>query len=190
MAATCQAVKAASRHTNEVRISFDEWNVWHQDEPTSKPAQQWEIVPRLLEDNYTVSEAVVVGNLLMSLLRNMDWVTAASQAQLVNVIVPIMTEPGGKSWRQTIFHPFALTAQHSRGNVLDCHVDSPRLTTDRYGEVDLIDSVVTHDPDSGECCVLAVNRSESDSVTLEVQIRECRTTGVLQALTYSNDDPE
>src|SRR5690625_6901617 len=53
--------------------------------------------------------------LLISLLRHTDRVHSASLAQLVNVIAPIMTEPGGRSWRQTIFHPFALTARHAAG---------------------------------------------------------------------------
>ncbi len=53
-------------------------------------------------------DAVVFGNLLISLIRHADRVTAASLAQLVNVIAPIMTEPGGPAWRQTTFFPFAI----------------------------------------------------------------------------------
>ena len=63
--------------------------------------------PRLIEDRYSVTDAVVVGNLLISLLRHADRVAVACLAQLVNVIAPIMTEPGGPAWRQTTFHPFA-----------------------------------------------------------------------------------
>ena len=72
----------------------------------------WPVAPRLLEDHYNVADAVVVGNLLISLLRHADRVTAACLAQLVNVIAPIMTEPGG-AWRQTTFHPFALTSRYA-----------------------------------------------------------------------------
>ncbi|PPF12993.1 hypothetical protein C5B92_16660, partial [Rathayibacter sp. AY1A4] len=35
----------------------------------------------------------------------------AHPAQLVNVIAPIMTEPGGAAWRQTTFFPFSTTAR-------------------------------------------------------------------------------
>lgn len=52
--------------------------------------------PRQLEDVYSVADAVVVGNLLMTLLKHSDRVTSASLAQLGNVIAPIMTEPGGR----------------------------------------------------------------------------------------------
>ena len=44
--------------------------------------------PRQLEDVYSVADAVVVGNLLMTLLKHSDRVTSASLAQLVNVIAP------------------------------------------------------------------------------------------------------
>jgi alpha-L-arabinofuranosidase len=65
-----------------------------------------------------VLDADVVGNLLISLLRHADRVTAACLAQLVNVIAPIMTEPGGPAWRQTTFFPFATTARLARGEVV------------------------------------------------------------------------
>ncbi len=77
----------------------------------SRAATEWPVAPRVIEDEYNVADAVVVGNLLISLLRHSDRVTAACQAQLVNVIAPIRTEPGGPAWRQTIFHPFALTSR-------------------------------------------------------------------------------
>ena len=66
--------------------------------------------------SYSVVDAVVFGNLLISLIRHADRVTAASLAQLVNVIAPIMTEPGGPAWRQTTFFPFAVTSRLARGS--------------------------------------------------------------------------
>ena len=71
------------------------------------------MAPRLLEDVYSLADAVVVGDLLITLLQHADRVRAASLAQLVNVIAPIMTEPGGAAWRQTTFYPFALTAANA-----------------------------------------------------------------------------
>jgi alpha-N-arabinofuranosidase len=62
-----------------------------------------------------VLDAVVVGSLLITLLKHSDRVTAACQAQLVNTIGSIRCEPGGPAWRQSIFHPFALTARHAKG---------------------------------------------------------------------------
>jgi len=61
---------------------------------------------------------VVLGNLLITLLKNSDRVTSASLAQLVNVIAPIMTEPGGEAWRQTTFFPFSVTSRLAEGVVV------------------------------------------------------------------------
>lgn len=191
--ATADAVRAAGGHRKRISISFDEWNVWYLDRAESQPpsGDDWPVAPVLLEDRYTVADAVVVGGLLISLLRHTDRVHAASLAQLVNVIAPIMTEPGGRSWRQTTFHPFALTSRHAVGDVLRSVLTSPTYATARYGEVPLVDAVAVHDPDPGSLTVLAVNRSQGDDVTLEVGLRSFGDPGtfeVVEALTLSHDD--
>lgn len=98
VAATIDATKAHLKSAHDVYISFDEWNVWYQGEEPSKTPEgigNWPVAPRLLEDIYTAADAVVFGDLMITLLKNADRVRAASLAQLVNVIAPIMTEPGG-----------------------------------------------------------------------------------------------
>ena len=115
VSATADAVRAHKKLDKRIHISFDEWNVWYQHRAESKPptGHDWPVAPVLLEDRYNVADAVVVGNLLISLLRHTDRVHSASLAQLVNVIAPIMTEPGGRSWKQTIFHPFAQASRYA-----------------------------------------------------------------------------
>src|SRR5690606_34416682 len=116
--ATCDYVRAKRRATKRIEISFDEWNVWYMDDPARQEQEPWQEAPRLLEDVYTVTDAVVVGSLLVTLLRHCDRVRVACLAQLVNVIAPIMTEPGGPAWRQTTFYPFADASRYGRGQVL------------------------------------------------------------------------
>ena len=72
-----------------------------------------------------MADAVVFGNLMISLLKHADRVTSASLAQLVNVIAPIMTEPGGPAWRQTTFFPFAITSRLAQGEALELKLDAP-----------------------------------------------------------------
>jgi alpha-L-arabinofuranosidase len=120
-------------------VSFDEWNIWYQtrfenvDKITG--VDNWPVARRLLEDNYSVADAVVVGSLLISLLRHADRVRCACLAQLVNVIAPIMTEPGGLAWRQTIFFPFALTSRLARGESLQPQLSCDDYDTATYGSV-------------------------------------------------------
>jgi len=188
--ATADAARAAGKHDKRIAISFDEWNVWYVDRAESQPpsGDDWPVAPVLLEDRYSVADAVVVGNLLISLLRHTDRVHAASLAQLVNVIAPIMTEPGGRSWRQTTFHPFALTAQHAAGEVLRAALQAPTYDTQRYGEVALVDAVATHDSRSGAVSVLAVNRSQTEEVELAVSATAFGDLDLVEALTLSSAD--
>ncbi|MDM7853925.1 arabinosylfuranosidase ArfA [Cellulomonas alba] len=188
--ATADAVGAAKKTDKKIHVSFDEWNVWYQTRAESKVPEgaDWPVAPVLLEDRYNVADAVVVGNLLISLLRHTDRVHSASLAQLVNVIAPIMTEPGGPSWRQTTFHPFALTARHAKGDVLRVSVSSETYDTARFGAVPVIDAVATHDEETSEITVFAVNRSVGDATRVAVDLRAFGDGSVIEALELSNPD--
>jgi alpha-L-arabinofuranosidase len=179
---TADSVKAARKSDKTIMISFDEWNVWYQDAWHDRQQEfgldDWPYAPRLLEDSYSLADAVVVGNLLITLLQHADRVKAASIAQLVNVIAPIMTEPGGPAWRQTIFHPFALTARLAGSTVLRLAIDSPTHPTDRYGDVAAIDGVATLDEATGEITLFLVNRSRSEAIDVSVRVPgDVRTVG-------------
>ena len=188
--ATADAVGAQRKSKKKINISFDEWNVWYHDEenPGIGTGGKWPQAPRLEEDQYTIADAVVVGNLLISLLRNTDRVHSASQAQLVNALAPIMTEPGGPAWRQTIFHPFALTSQHAAGDVLQVVIDCPRYANARFSESDIIDSVVTHDAEAGSLVVFLVNRATDAPTRVTVDARVVGELRLVEAITLSNDD--
>ncbi|GAB3165764.1 alpha-N-arabinofuranosidase [Myceligenerans halotolerans] len=190
VAATADQVRAARKLDKRIHISFDEWNVWYQQRAESQPPQgdDWPVAPVLLEDKYNVADAVVVGSLLISLLRNTDRVHAASLAQLVNVIAPIMTAPGGPSWKQTTFHPFALTSAQAKGEVLRLAVESPVQETAKFGEVPVLDAVATHDPETGDLVIFAVNRSVTEAIGLDVDLRGFPGLRVAEAVTLANPD--
>jgi alpha-N-arabinofuranosidase len=170
--ATADAVGARLRSRKRIMLSFDEWNVWYMSRLQAAPAPvEWAEAPRLIEDEYTVTDAVVVGGLLIALLRHSDRVTAACLAQLVNVIAPIRAEPTGPAWRQTTFHPFATTARLARGDVLRVDVAGPRYVTARHGEVSTLDAVATHDRETGEVTLFVVNRDQGGTHRLAVDLR-------------------
>ncbi|MGW4640359.1 arabinosylfuranosidase ArfA [Sphaerisporangium sp. NPDC004334] len=188
--ATADHVRAKLRGTKRINVSFDEWNVWYlsrfQAEQSSEPPKDWPVAPPLLEDRYHLADAVAVGGLLITLLRNSDRVTAACQAQLVNVIGPIMTEPGGRAWRQTIFHPFAQASRYASGDVLRLEPDSPVHETAQYGEVPLLHAVATHDDEA--TTVFAVNRSTDRPLELTLDARALGDVRVVEATTLTDSD--
>jgi alpha-L-arabinofuranosidase len=189
--ATADHVGARLGSDKRINISFDEWNVWYLRELQSGQGglpDDWTVAPRTSEEAYTVVDAVVVGSLLITLLRHSDRVTAASQAQLVNTISSIRTEPGGPAWRQSIFHPFAQTAAHARGTVLDLRLDAPTLQTAKYGEVPLLDAVATWDEEEGRLAVFVVNRDPAEPVSFSTALRAFGDATLVQASQIADDD--
>ncbi|MGP3982411.1 arabinosylfuranosidase ArfA [Streptomyces sp. KR80] len=191
--ATCDHVGAKLKSTKKINLSFDEWNVWYltrfQQQEQRSPLD-WPEAPRLLEDNYSVTDAVVFGSLLIALLRHADRVTVACLAQLVNVIAPILTEPGGPAWRQTTFFPFAQASRHGRGQVLEVRVDSPTYETQQYGEVPLLHATAVRDPQTGAVTVFAVNRSQTDPLPLEVALHGLHVTRLVEHSVLGDADPD
>ncbi|WP_127498191.1 alpha-N-arabinofuranosidase [Actinoplanes solisilvae] len=187
--ATADHVRAKLRRKKRIQLSLDEWNVWYQSRFTEPEDRPIEDLPALIEDDYNGTDAVVVGNLLISMLRHADRLTVACQAQLVNVIAPIRTRAGGEAWRQTIFHPFAHTARLARGTVLRPAISSPDMTTGRFGEVPAVDAVATHDEESGALTVFVVNRG-TEPVPLNLDLRAFPHHRLRQHLTLSAGRPE
>jgi alpha-N-arabinofuranosidase len=107
----------------------------------------------------------------------------ACQAQLVNVIAPIRAEVGVPAWRQTIFHPFALTARYARGTALLTKVDAPTLATAAHGEVDQVSAVATYDAATSSAAVFLVNRDLDGEVEVELHPRGGLGAGALTGAT-------
>ena len=188
--ATADHIGARLRSKKKMSISFDEWNVWYEKGrfPGVK-SLEFQQAPRLIEDEFNVADAVVVGDLLITLLRHADRVSIACQAQLVNIIAPIRTEPGGAAWRQTIFHPFAQTSRLAHGEVLQLALDSPTYPTEKYGDVAVLDATATWDAETGALSVFAVNRGTAEPVDVVLTLAQLQALAVSEAMVLAEEDP-
>ncbi|MBX9472492.1 alpha-N-arabinofuranosidase [Microcella sp.] len=185
--ATADAVAAKRHSTKRIKLSVDEWNVWYIDDFAGETNLELLERPRLIEDVYSALDAVVVADLLTTLVRNADRVGVACLAQLVNVIAPIMTEPGGDAWRQTTFAPIALLARHARGTALDARLDSPRLATAKHGEVEALSAAVVWNSDESELVLSVTNRS-TEPVATTLDHLGFADVALVDALTLLADD--
>ena len=108
---------------------------------------------------------------LITLVRHADRVKIACQAQLVNVIGVIRTEPGGPAWRQCIFHPFAQTARLARGTVLRVEAarryprDDPARGGDEHRRP------ATWDEENAAAAVFLVNRHPTQARDVHLDLR-------------------
>jgi alpha-L-arabinofuranosidase len=189
VAATADHVGARLRSRRRLTLAVDEWNVWHYSRFAAQHQQPGNGPAELVEDVYDVHDAVVVGSLLITLLRHADRVAIGCQAQLVNMIAPILTRPGGGAWTQTTFHPFAQAAAHARGDVLRVEPQVATYEDERFGDVPLLEAVATLDEDREELTLLCVNRSVTETVRLDAVLRAFPEASVRCATVLHDDDP-
>jgi alpha-N-arabinofuranosidase len=186
--ATCDHVKAKKRSKKTMNLSFDEWNVWfHSAEATSK-IPRWSTAPHMGEDAYTFEDVLVVGGMLNALLRHSDRVKLACQAQLVNVIAPILTETGGPAWRQTIFYPYLHASRYGRGTTLNAIIDSPKYDTAEFGQVPFVDCAATMNEADDTITVFAVNRNMEKPILLESRLEGFGKCSIIEHITMTNSD--
>ena len=189
VAAIADAVAAKRRSSKRIMLSLDEWNVWYKAHAPSDLKQPgWPKAPPLLEEIYNFEDALVVGGALLTMLNNADRVKVACLAQLVNVLGAIFTETGGPAWRQTIFHPFALTSRYGHGEVLRTQVKTDSYTTEKVADAPLLVSSVVHDANTGAVTVFALNRSTDKDMDLTAELRGFGERKIAQALELHDAD--
>ena len=190
--ALCDAAKASRKSARSLKIALDEWNVWYRGDVNAHPETEWQKARPINEETYDMTDVLVVGGLLQTLIAHADRVKLANLAQTVNVIAPIMTEPGGKAWKQTIFHPFALTSRYGRGTSLQVKTESPSYqgTGEFKGVVPFLKAAVVHRETEQELVVFAINRSPDEALELTAEFGGFAPCQVVEATEIHHDNPD
>jgi len=189
---TINFVKSKKRSKHNVYISFDEWNVWYhsnkQDRAILDGNAGWPHAPKLLEDIYNFEDVLQVGLILNTFIRRSDVVKLACIAQLVNVIAPIMTDPKGAAWRQTIYYPYYFASIYGRGTALNLSVSSPGYDAVHGDNVGYVDVSGVHNEDEGTVTFFAVNRHGSEQIDVDLSLEGFGAATVIdhQVMTHAN----
>lgn len=183
--ATCDYVKALKRSKKTMYLSFDEWNVWYQQKMQEHP---WEKAPRILEDHYTLLDALVFSGLAITLLNHADRVKIACLAQLINVIAPIFTEPGKGSYRQAIYWPFHDISLYGRGTALSPVIHVPTKTTEKFGEVPAVIFAAVMNDDRHELSLFALNTSRTEISETEFDLTSFDNTTMIYRTELAGPD--
>ncbi len=185
--ALSDAVGASKKSKKKINMSFDEWNVWYQTRDQVDQDEKWSVGRHQLEQKYTMEDALVVGGMLITLLSHADRVKIGCIAQVVNVIGPIMTEPGGKGWKQTIYHPFEAASLYGRGTVLRSLVSAPTYESKARDGAAIV--MVASVLDENSLTIFAVNRDPSgQAVELTGDLRGFESLKGVQHSVLINDD--
>jgi alpha-L-arabinofuranosidase len=185
--AVCDMVRGRKRSPKKLWLSFDEWNVWYRARSGDAVNGHEQEAPHLLEEVYNLEDALLVGGLVNSLIRNADRVKLACLAQLINVIAPIVTNANGLL-RQTIFYPYSWALQLARGSVLSLLVDSPTYEVSGMGQVPYLDVAGTVNPENGKLSLLILNRDLSKAHTVEINWQDKAPERVLVSSVLSGND--
>lgn len=167
--ATADYVKAYKRSSKTMMLALDEWNIWHMHLP-NPPGADWVVAPPLLENMYDVKDALLFSGLMMTMINHADRIKIGCLAQLVNVIAPIMTIPGGGILKQTIYYPYQAACLYARGIALRTRTVSERTET-KYGDADVLYSAAAYQEENGELTLFLLNTGEKRLHT-EVKLKE------------------
>ncbi len=183
--AVCDLVRGHKRSNKKLWLSFDEWNVWYRARGKEAEDGHRKEAPHLLEEIYDLEDALLVGGMLNTLMRNADRVKIACLAQLINVIAPIMTNENGL-FRQTIYYPYSWALQNARGKVLSLLVESPTYDVKGLDAVPYLDAVATSD--SGKTSLFVLNRDLSKAHAVELVWEDQAPGNVLTSQILTGSD--
>jgi alpha-N-arabinofuranosidase len=185
--AVCDLVRGRKRSPKKLWLSFDEWNVWYRTTGGDAVDGHRQEAPHLLEEVYNLEDALLVGGLINSLLRNADRVKLACLAQLVNVIAPIMTDANGLL-RQTIYYPYSWALQFARGEVLNLLVESSTYEVAGLDPVAYLDVAGSLDHSDGKLTLFVLNRDLSKARDFEVVWEDGAPSRAISASVLTGDD--
>jgi alpha-L-arabinofuranosidase len=196
IAAVCDYVQGVRKSPKRLWLSFDEWNVWYRARGGRFSNGQRTFAPRLLEEEYNLEDALLVGGFVNTLLRQAERVRVGCLAQILNVIAPLVTNETSVL-RQTIYYPYAWALKYAHGRVLDLKVESEtypiraeglRPDFARDDRVPYLDVAATLDPRSGQVCVLMLNRDLDAERELVLDWRDKAPSRVLACETLTGSD--
>jgi alpha-N-arabinofuranosidase len=182
-------VKAKNRSKKDIYLSWDEWNVWYKATLQHDVQGKWTEAPHLIEEVYNLEDALVAAQWMNVFLRKSDVLKIACLAQIVNVIAPILTTKDAML-KQSIYYPFMLFSRLASGNALDPYVRAPMYSTAQFGDMPLLDVSASYDEATGKSGVFIVNRSQTESVTVDVNWQDQAPRCINAADQLAGTDPK
>ncbi len=183
--AVCEYVRTRLGARKRLALALDEWNVWDYGKTQGNGDRQ--LAPHLLEEVYTLADALVVGGMLNTMMRHADRIRIGCLAQLVNALAPIMTDAHGL-YLQTIYYPYRWALEFARGASLELLVDAPTYPVPGIGPVPYIDAAATFDATTGRRTLFALNRDLERARQVEIVWESAAPARVGAAYVLTGED--
>jgi len=190
VAAICDKIKKEKKSDKDIKLSFDEWNIWYHFKKDCTEPEKWIQARPIEEEIYDFADALLLGSMMITLINNSDVVKIACLAQLINTIAPIMTEPGGKAWIQTIYYPFLYTSVHGRGTALDVSVDCPSYSCSKGDSIPYVDCAAVLSEDGNELALFMVNKNLDEDIECSINLNKLYCHDILDWIALEGYYPE
>ncbi|MDW8034435.1 MAG: alpha-L-arabinofuranosidase C-terminal domain-containing protein [Nitrososphaerota archaeon] len=153
-----QVVRRKYGIKREIKIAFDEWNVWYPD--AKEP---------LLTQVTSVKDAIFTAGILNMLQRLCNIVPISNFAQTVNVLPLIIATEDGRMVLTPQYLVFKMYGKNRGENVVRTLVDGEFYKSNSVGEyVPYVDVSATVSEDGRVLHVYALNRNENDGIELRI----------------------
>ena len=194
-------VKSKNHYKKDLKICLDEWNVWNfQDIKLNSlddlqglttfemiSAGKWEVAPPILQEKYSLLDAIVLGGLGITLLNNTDIVEIACLAQLINVIAPITTIKNGGIFKQTTYNTFYMLSKYGHGTTMKAVIDSPKYESE-FGILNIVEPAVVYDEEKGEIKIFVLNCDQKEEVNFEINLQGYGEKKIKEPFALFGDD--
>ncbi|MBU2514894.1 hypothetical protein KJ966_26540 [bacterium] len=147
-----------------VRIAFDEWGIWY-------------TLGDMVKANYNLQDGIFAGLVLMLFQRFSDICPIGLWSMLVNSLGMIRTDATGLILTP-IYQVFKLFKDHTYNNLIEnISVESDQFDSEEFGQVKkisgnpTIECSATCTDDGGKLALMLINKSISESVSVELRIK-------------------
>ncbi len=156
-------IKEFAPAKNNIKITFDEWNIWHNEAKTYNGLMQ----------KCTLMDGLYAAGMLHVFQRNSDIVTMANFCDLVNQLPAIVTNESGGLYVNPIFLAFELYTNHCGNLLVQSTIEVPGYQPAEKVGVDFapyIDCSVTLSEDTRTLTLAVINRHETDAIESKINI--------------------
>lgn len=180
-------VKTKKKSNKTMNISFDEWNVISDSNPTLNELKPWQSNLDESVEVFSLLDALIYGGILCTLLKNSDRVKIACQSLLLNNGGMFYTQIGGRLVKNPVFYPFQQVATYAKGVSLMDRITCPKIKTDHHGEVPAIQTASIFNEEENTLNIFIVNYDDKDDCTLTMDFRYFANIQMIEHLSMDGD---
>jgi alpha-N-arabinofuranosidase len=150
---------------NELKITVDEWNIWHKEAKTYNGLMQ----------KCTLMDGLYAAGMFHVFHRNSDIVTMANFCDLVNQLPAIVTNENGELYVNPIYLAFKLYTNYTENNIVKCKTETEGYTPSKKVGVSYapyLDVSVTTDDDQKILSLAVINRHKEKAIETNINITE------------------